>query len=662
MRKTPPAAAAAPAPRAFHASWEFGDNVYVHGGEGPAGGARAASGDSEVDDIFGCVGRDPFAEEDGGAPLESGRVATAATARSGSTLPWGSSFRKKGGASSADVAKAGQKRRNERNASPAVSVLEDLWKLDPRTMLWERLSTGQGTWERHRPAGSAPTPRQGHSFTAVANGKRLVLFGGLAENGELLSDIQILETEGGSLSWATVQAPVGDIPSARHRHSACEVPVAAGYAGGVTQGGGSVLVFGGQGRASEGPGIRSTDFHETLLYDPKESRWRAVETGHAFPASRHGHSMPMIAGWTPPSFHPDGTLAAAELAPQTKTAERDPSDKTTNNPGSAAAAPAAAVAAAAVAAAAKLPSDMARFQWGERPPSCAVVFGGLNSMYVNPEVWILPLRWRENTVQFSPPSPEPGPPQEETGKPHSSERGGGGGLGGLDFATTVRLKRASGLAATKARGRVAAAAAAGGGVALSGSGTKDDTTWRLFQAGRVGGAGAGAGKHRRASLPGGFATGAAALGLEILRSQEQRRRQEIEVGMMDGVGGGAEVGGQGDDGDRGGMQGSAAEIEAELIRLKKLVYVSGEKLSVEVSTRMRLEEMNKDMRREVKELRISKEAAELQLREEIKHHWHEGQKAKARCSSLERLLAEAYDLINMIELQHVRSWKIYRVP
>lgn len=37
-----------------------------------------------------------------------------------------------------------------------------------------------------------------------------------------------------------------------------------------------------------------------------------------------------------------------------------------------------------------------------------------------------------------------------------------------------------------------------------------------------------------------------------------------------------------------------------------------------------------------------------------RRHWHEGQKAKAQCASLERLLAEAYELINMVELQHVR--------
>lgn len=90
------------------------------------------------------------------------------------------------------------------------------------------------------------------------------------------SPTQILETEGGSLSWAAVQAPVGDIPAARHRHSACEVPAAAGFAGGVITrggGGGGVLVFGGEGRASEGPGVRSTDSHEVLLYDPKVWRW-----------------------------------------------------------------------------------------------------------------------------------------------------------------------------------------------------------------------------------------------------------------------------------------------------------------------------------------------------------------------------------------------------
>lgn len=144
---TAAAAAPAPAPRAFHVSWAFDNNVYVHGGEGPVGGAT--SGNPEVDDILGGVGRDPFAEEDGGAPLESGRMVTSATAESRATAP-GSSLRKN--RASTDGATTVPKGRNDGNASspsrviagvaprrPAVSVLEDLWKLDTRTLLWERV-------------------------------------------------------------------------------------------------------------------------------------------------------------------------------------------------------------------------------------------------------------------------------------------------------------------------------------------------------------------------------------------------------------------------------------------------------------------------------------------------------------------------------------------
>lgn len=262
--------------------------------------------------------------------------------------------------------------------------------------------------------------------------------------------------------------------------------------------------------------------------------------------------MPTIAGWTPPSFHPDGTLTSAELAPQSKTTIRESSSSktTASNTGQRGTDWPAAEAAA------KLPSEAASFQWGEKPPACAVVFGGLNSMYVTPEVWILPLRWRENTVQFSPPNPEPEPQEERNEKPHNGKSGGG--LGGLGFASTVRLKRAAGLAAATARGRVTAAAAAGGGATVGGNGEGDDT-WRLFQAGRVG-EGRGAGKHRRASLPGGFTAGAAALGLDILRSHEQQRH-EIAAGVVGGAGGGAAMAGQRDDDDRVGMQESAAEIE-----------------------------------------------------------------------------------------------------
>lgn len=94
-------------------------------------------------DVIGCVGRDPFAEEDGGTPLEPGRVVNGATvpgsmARTNvcaaGAANTGSRGRKEGEAPpSRGLAGSAQRR-------PAVSVLEDLWKLDLRTLLWERVS------------------------------------------------------------------------------------------------------------------------------------------------------------------------------------------------------------------------------------------------------------------------------------------------------------------------------------------------------------------------------------------------------------------------------------------------------------------------------------------------------------------------------------------
>ncbi|CAN0126914.1 unnamed protein product, partial [Hapterophycus canaliculatus] len=317
------ARAAAPSPRAFHVAWAFNGNVYIHGGEGQARGETGLVGNLDLDEALGGVGRDLFAEEDGGAPVEAGRIVMAATERSTASAP-GSNVRSRartlGKALPSGPAALGAKRR------PAVLVLEDLWKFDCSALQWERLSSrlaplgrkghtasvisfrsrpcilmfggapvgrrglsnalysvdlallsaGEGIWERHRPSGAAPAPRQGHTLTVLAGGKRLVLFGGVAENGELLRDVQILETDGENVSWAAVQAPVGDLPAARHGHSACEVSVTAGYAAGVSQGG--VLVFGGEGRTKEGHEIRSTDSHDIFLYDLKESRWQIVTT------------------------------------------------------------------------------------------------------------------------------------------------------------------------------------------------------------------------------------------------------------------------------------------------------------------------------------------------------------------------------------------------
>lgn len=81
--------------------------------------------------------------------------------------------------------------------------------------------------------------------------------------------LQILEIDGGRLSWATIQPPVGDIPQPRHGHSACGVPGGAAHDAAGAPGGGGIIVFGGEGRTREGEEVRATDSHEIFLYDPQ---------------------------------------------------------------------------------------------------------------------------------------------------------------------------------------------------------------------------------------------------------------------------------------------------------------------------------------------------------------------------------------------------------
>lgn len=88
---------------------------------------------------------------------------------------------------------------------------------------------------------------------------------------------QILDIDGGCLSWAAIQPPVGDIPPPRHGHSACEVPAGMGGDAAGVPGGGGLIVFGGEGRTREGEEVRATDSHEMFLYDPQVGyAWRRV--------------------------------------------------------------------------------------------------------------------------------------------------------------------------------------------------------------------------------------------------------------------------------------------------------------------------------------------------------------------------------------------------
>lgn len=125
-----------PSPRAFHVSWEFGVELYVHGGEGPPvvlntdinSGGSGQNVDLEFDDILEGAGRDPFADEDGGAPLERGRVVL------GGGVPVGNRV---------GLSRGQQKRQSSQQQEKihfSVTILEDLWKLDTRTLKWQRVS------------------------------------------------------------------------------------------------------------------------------------------------------------------------------------------------------------------------------------------------------------------------------------------------------------------------------------------------------------------------------------------------------------------------------------------------------------------------------------------------------------------------------------------
>lgn len=114
------------------------------------GRAETGTENPELCDIFGSIGRDPFAQDDGGPPLEFGRIVVAAAAVNGA-VNHGSRVRKSG--TDIDGAMRGEREGKPTTPKavadgaprrPVVSVLEDLWKLDLRTLLWERVRAACG--------------------------------------------------------------------------------------------------------------------------------------------------------------------------------------------------------------------------------------------------------------------------------------------------------------------------------------------------------------------------------------------------------------------------------------------------------------------------------------------------------------------------------------
>lgn len=123
--------AVAPAPRAFHASWAQGEEVYIHGGEGPTGAKNCE------DDFLEGISRDPFAEEEGGQSFNHERVAKGSNGIASSRAHLTTSQQQQ----PEEVSPHNQ----EKNVTTmlrqqaSVSVFEDLWKLDVGKLRWERV-------------------------------------------------------------------------------------------------------------------------------------------------------------------------------------------------------------------------------------------------------------------------------------------------------------------------------------------------------------------------------------------------------------------------------------------------------------------------------------------------------------------------------------------
>lgn len=117
-----------------------------------------------------------------------------------------------------------------------------------------------------------------------------------------------------------------------------------------------------------------------------------------FPNRKHCHSMTMIAGWTPAPFNPDGNLNAVDpsLSNRWKPHRTESKSEAENKTPPAVDSLRRGTCPGIIGP--PRSNSAATLQWGLDPLSCAIIFGGLNSMYVNPEVWLLPMRWQQKMV------------------------------------------------------------------------------------------------------------------------------------------------------------------------------------------------------------------------------------------------------------------------
>ncbi len=119
--------------------------------------------------------------------------------------------------------------------------------------------------------GPAPSPRSGHTATALPDGRRLVVFGGInMRNQQVFNDVYILDTK--TLTWTKPDVRGGTTPAPRNSHTANLYTPSGGGASGARRV--CMLVFGGS-SPDVGP---LNDVFSLDLTDPSSPEWTALQT------------------------------------------------------------------------------------------------------------------------------------------------------------------------------------------------------------------------------------------------------------------------------------------------------------------------------------------------------------------------------------------------
>jgi hypothetical protein len=128
----------------------------------------------------------------------------------------------------------------------------------------ESPSPGAAGWAELTASGTAPAPREDHTWTPTPDGATAYLFGG---RGETTTFDDLWAYSVASDAWRAL-APSGESPPARFGHSAVWAP------------GIGLVIFAGQAGAAF--------FNDLWAYDPASNAWRSLPANGSLPVARYG--------------------------------------------------------------------------------------------------------------------------------------------------------------------------------------------------------------------------------------------------------------------------------------------------------------------------------------------------------------------------------------